>query len=275
MQPFRLQAATNPAFMGPYGNLSFMEQAQGMEMRSEIGRRQREIELRKVDVERGIATQADVNNLIKLKDEYVLYQTQVNKATLAQEHFNTTLSFTRPVTDSIFEGFIAVAESTRTAEEAFANFMRGIASILFDTAKQLIAQYIAIGIARTFAGIPGAGGGSVSALYGPGAPNAVAGGGIFSGAGPFQFRAAGGPVSAGTPYLVGERGPELFMPRTSGSIYPNDAMGMGGANVIVNVDASGTSAQGNGGQANQLGKVIGAAVQAELIKQRRPGGLLA
>jgi hypothetical protein len=52
-------------------------------------------------------------------------------------------------------------------------------------------------------------------------------------------------------------------------------MGMGGANVIVNVDASGTSAQGNGGQANQLGKVIGAAVQAELIKQRRPGGLLA
>ncbi len=153
--------------------------------------------------------------------------------------------------------------------------MQSIANILFDTAKQLITQYIAIGIARTFAGIPGAGGGSVSALYGSGAPNAVAGGGIFSGAGPFQFRAAGGPVSAGTPYIVGERGPELFMPRTSGSIYPNDAMGMGGANIVVNVDAGGSSVGGDPGQANQLGKAIGIAVQQELIKQKRPGGLLA
>jgi tape measure domain-containing protein len=93
--------------------------------------------------------------------------------------------------------------------------------------------------------------------------------------GRFGKRAAGGPVSAGSPYLVGERGPELFMPRTSGSIYPNDAMGMGGANIVVNVDAGGSSVGGDPGQANQLGKAIGIAVQQELIKQKRPGGLLA
>ena len=93
--------------------------------------------------------------------------------------------------------------------------------------------------------------------------------------GRFGKRAAGGPVSAGSPYLVGERGPELFMPRTSGSIYPNDAMGMGGANIVVNVDAGGSSVGGDLGQANQLGKAIGIAVQQELIKQKRPGGLLA
>ena len=50
---------------------------------------------------------------------------------------------------------------------------------------------------------------------------------------------------------------------------------MGGANVTVNVDASGSRAQGDNANASQLGKAIGAAVQAELIKQQRPGGLLA
>ena len=45
-------------------------------------------------------------------------------------------------------------------------------------------------------------------------------------------------------------------------------------NVVVNVDASGTEVQGNQGNADQLGRLIGQAVQAELIKQRRPGGLL-
>ena len=45
-------------------------------------------------------------------------------------------------------------------------------------------------------------------------------------------------------------------------------------NVVVNVDASGSSAQGDQPNAKALGQAIGAAVQAELIKQKRPGGLL-
>lgn len=86
-------------------------------------------------------------------------------------------------------------------------------------------------------------------------------------------KASGGTVKGGTSYLVGERGPELFTPGRSGSIAPNNAMG--GSNIVVNVDASGSNAQGNGQNAKQLGAAIGAAVQAELIKQKRPGGLLA
>ncbi len=43
---------------------------------------------------------------------------------------------------------------------------------------------------------------------------------------------------------------------------------------MVNVDAKGTAAQGDDAQAGQLGRLIGAAVQAELVKQKRPGGLL-
>ena len=53
------------------------------------------------------------------------------------------------------------------------------------------------------------------------------------------------------------------------------AGGGGTTNITVNVDASGTSANNDPGQAAALGRVISQAVQAELVKQKRPGGLLA
>jgi hypothetical protein len=43
----------------------------------------------------------------------------------------------------------------------------------------------------------------------------------------------------------------------------------------VNVDASGSAVQGDGGQAEELGGMLAAAVQAEIVNQQRPGGLLA
>ena len=99
------------------------------------------------------------------------------------------------------------------------------------------------------------------------------GGGLLGGL--FKPRAVGGPVSAGSSYMVGERGPELFTPKHGGSIVPNNALGGGSTNVVVNVDASGSNVQGDQAQAKQLGVVVSAAVQAELVKQQRPGGLLA
>lgn len=92
-------------------------------------------------------------------------------------------------------------------------------------------------------------------------------GNIFGGA-----RANGGTVTGGRSYVVGERGPELFTPGRTGSIAPNSAMG--GANIVVNVDASGSSVEGDEQQSRQLGKLIGAAVQSEIVKQKMPGGLL-
>jgi len=52
-------------------------------------------------------------------------------------------------------------------------------------------------------------------------------------------RASGGPVNSNTPYIVGEQGPELFVPRNSGSIIPNGVMGGVSVNVVVNGDVSG------------------------------------
>jgi tape measure domain-containing protein len=95
--------------------------------------------------------------------------------------------------------------------------------------------------------------------------------GIFSSLPGF---ANGGRPPVGRPSVVGERGPELFVPDRAGTILPN-GVGMGSTTITVNVDASETSADASSGQGAQLGKAIGLAVQQELLKQKRPGGLLA
>lgn len=86
------------------------------------------------------------------------------------------------------------------------------------------------------------------------------------------FRAEGGPVASGSPYIVGERGPELFVPRSSGSIVSNDnlsgaAMGGGGINITYNI-ASGVSRA-------ELGSLLEAErrrLKAEIPDMVRRGG---
>jgi len=93
---------------------------------------------------------------------------------------------------------------------------------------------------------------------------------------PFKIpgRAEGGPVKGGRSFIVGERGPELFTPGASGMITPNHALG-GSTNVVVNVDASGSNVEGDEQGGRELGRLISAAVQSEIVQQQRPGGLLA
>ena len=87
--------------------------------------------------------------------------------------------------------------------------------------------------------------------------------------------ADGGRPPVGKPSVVGERGPELFVPSVAGTIIPNDKLGGSSTSVVVNVDASGSSVEGDEASAEELGRLIGAVVQSELIKEKRPGGLLA
>ena len=87
------------------------------------------------------------------------------------------------------------------------------------------------------------------------------------------FLHEGGSAKAGNSYIVGEKGPELFTPGVSGTVTPNNQLG-GSTSVVVNVDASGTSVEGDQPNAEELGRLIGAVVQSELIKEKRPGGLL-
>ena len=179
--------------------------------------------------------------------------------------------------------FKGIIDGSMTAREALGSFFQSVADAFLDMAAQIIAKWIQMTILNTILSIfpggakaPGSGFdmGSINktglTTFNPG--NGFPG--LVTGSPPGL--ATGGPAMANTPYIVGEKGPELFMPGRSGTVIPNDALGGSGTtNVVVNVDASGSNVQGDQAQAKQLGVVVSAAVQAELVKQQRPGGLLA
>ena len=176
------------------------------------------------------------------------------------------------------ESFKGIISGSMTAREALANLFQRTADHFLDMAAQMIAAQIKmqiLNIGLNFLGGLGGGGGGFSL----GSPDIGGTFGVtpktaglnFSSA--FSGRALGGQVGAGRPYIVGERGPEMFVPGAQGNIVPNNAMGS--TSIVVNVDASGSSVEGEAEQSRQLGKMLGAAVQAELVKQKRPGGLLA
>jgi len=188
-----------------------------------------------------------------------------------------------------FQGLIS---GSMSAKEALARFFQSVADQFLDMAAQIIAKQMTMIILqntlRAFGG--GFGGGTVTgdfmntqALQGltPAANGATfangiakfASGGIVSSPTLFKF-ADGGTTRTG---LMGEAGPEAIMPlkRGPGGQLGVSNFGGGDVNVVVNVDAKGSSVEGNENEGKQLGRLISAAVQSELVKQQRPGGLLA
>lgn len=102
-------------------------------------------------------------------------------------------------------------------------------------------------------------------------------GGIMSQSGPMDLKryARGGIASSPQLAMFGEGStPEAYVPLPDGRSIPVTMRGNGTGSVVVNVDASGSNVEGDAEQSKQLGKAIGIAVQQELIKQQRPGGLL-
>ena len=206
--------------------------------------------------------------------EYIVkLQEQINNL---NDPVRQIISLAETLGSSFSESFRGLVTGSMSAQQALANLFQRTADHFLDMAAQMIAAQIKmkiLGIGLNFLA-PG-----VPSGFSPSSPDIGGTFGVtpktagldFSGA--FSGRALGGAVGAGRPYIVGERGPELFVPGAQGNIVPNNAMGS--ANVTVNVDASGSSVEGNSDQAAQLGRMLGAAVQAELIKQKRPGGLLA
>lgn len=93
-------------------------------------------------------------------------------------------------------------------------------------------------------------------------------------------------MSAGSPYMVGEQGWEIFVPDTSGNVVPNNVarnLAGGGGNDVYNVNVTivdqtrteQTSGKAESGStAADLGKQIKAAVMEVLIEQKRSGGVL-
>jgi len=137
-----------------------------------------------------------------------------------------------------------------TVTDAFRNMLNRIGDYFLD----LAAQVLAAGIQKSFLGL-------FQNMFNIQMPS-------------ISGMAEGGRVTGGKPYIVGERGPELFSPGVSGNITPNHELG-GSTNIVVNVDASGSNVEGDEDRGKELGRLISVAVQSEIIQQQRPGGLLA
>ena len=169
--------------------------------------------------------------------------------------------------DAFGESFKGIVKGTMTAQDALRNLFQRTADAFLDMAAQMIAKQIQLkilGIGFNFLGSKQV----TDTVFTPSVNSVIDN--------PFELPklAGGGMAKAGRTHLVGERGPELFTPGVSGMVTPNHALG-GSTTVVVNVDASGSSVEGDEEQANQFGSAIATAIQSELIKQKRPGGLLA
>lgn len=120
-------------------------------------------------------------------------------------------------------------------EQAFSRFMDGTKFKFSDFVKSLQADLAKLAFREGVMGLLGGGSkgnnptGLIGSLLGS----------MFGG-----FKAEGGPVSGGTPYVVGEKGPELFVPRGSGTVVANGAMG-GGGNTTIRMVVDLTGANGD------------------------------
>jgi hypothetical protein len=199
------------------------------------------------------------------------------KLTELQDPINMAQRGAQGIGDAFSSSFQGIITGTQTAQEALASFFQNIAKSFLDMATEIIAQMVIMYAFKQLLGLFGGGAGIAPSNNFSGAFSGTTASFNPSsfGMGLLPGRANGGPVSSGQTYMVGERGPELFVPGRSGTIVANDKMGGGNTNVVVNVDAKGSSVEGDEQGANQLGRVISAAVQSELIKQQRPGGILA
>jgi hypothetical protein len=139
----------------------------------------------------------------------------------------------RPQTGPLAE---FAAEAARQMQGVFADFLfdpfeeglkgmaRGFVNILRRMLADLMARQLLLSFFNLFTG----GTGMVANIA-----NAAAQG--------LQARANGGPVTGNSPYLVGERGPELFVPSTGGSIVPNHKMSGTTVSPVYNIDARGAT----------------------------------
>jgi tape measure domain-containing protein len=221
-------------------------------------------------------------------------QEQIDKAVAFRDQMRGLAS---SIGDSFGTAFKDIISGSVTAQQALANFFQSVASSFADMAARMIAEWVKmqiIGLVQSL--LPGVGplaslgkmgGGSFGSFTGgsfgssagislPGLSGAGAlagGGGFYSGV---KF-ANGGIVNGPTMGLIGEgRYNEAVVPLPDGRSIPVEMMGGGNGDIsiTINVDAKGTKTEGDEGQAKALASIVSAAVQSEIVKQQRPGGLL-
>ena len=143
------------------------------------------------------------------------------EATAAADRLKQAQDFAAQQTQALKDGLVdAIVEG-----ENFSDVLAGVAKSLAKAALQ--AALFGEGPMASLFGGKSTGGGLLGGLFS----------GLFGGA-----RANGGPVTGGMPYLVGERGPEIIVPRSAGQVIPNHALGGStfapSNTIVINGDAS-------------------------------------
>ena len=142
---------------------------------------------------------------------------------------NIAITSAEGIGNAFAQSFQGLISGTMTAKEALGSFFKSVADMFLEMAAQIIAKQITMIILQTIlkalgaVGGGGGGGGDAAALGSNPNVAAYCGTGIGDiGIGTFPMRAMGGPAAGGMPYLVGERGPELFVPGSNGGVMSNN-----------------------------------------------------
>lgn len=149
------------------------------------------------------------------------YTDNSGKKHVGENEKNQLYDANRAVSNDFYE---RMDERVRTIADLYEGAMTGANGSIGATLKSILIRAIAQSLAQASVGSSGGGGFFGSLVSGLGSALG------FGGA-----RAAGGPVSAGKTYLVGERGPELFHAQRPGFITPNNARvaaRSGGATIV-------------------------------------------
>ena len=213
----------------------------------------------------GILTPEDVQRAEDLRNalaglEGIRLQLDPEQYDIIAEQFRDRVQ--RGLTDGVY---LALGGDVRDGIETFA-------LTLGDAARDALAQKIIEALANsalgaTFSGFFNSVFGGILGGIGGGAASAGTG---AVGARNIGFRQFGGRVQPGGIYGVGERGPELFVPDTSGTVVPNNQIG-GGGNVTINQTIQG----GGDSEAERaaLAQGVALATRAQIQQQLRDGRL--
>lgn len=165
-------------------------------------------------MDHGLLTQEQFNKLSKEPVEKGYWEQWLESAELAMQNFDELANnVIKNFTNGFGNAFEQMVFDSKDLGDAMRDFAEGMLRSFVNAVGQMIAQWLA------FKAIQSATGGGLGGIVG-----SFFGGGF----------AQGGPVLNDRAYLVGERGPEIFVPNTAGSIIPNNQTGAGG-NVTVNL----------------------------------------
>jgi len=185
------------------------------------------------------------DNVKKVGEEAVDAEKKLN--TLASTAKTDGEKSADAISESFGETFRNISQGTKGAAEAFNDMAKKIIARLFDI---LVVEQMVQSIAGGLKGMK-----------------------IFGGSGATPGKATGGSVQAGQPYIVGERGKELFVPRQSGNIVPNGKLGGGdGVTVVNNLTINSDNASAVRAEVLSMLPMIKEASKSAVLEASRRGG---